>query len=167
MTHSDPGAVEFVTSVGDLDSTVVALREYLHLSAAIRAMGVIERAEGTAAVVDCPRLEPIRVDFGDRVVQLAHTAQLDAPVPALPDVRMLPAFEVDPSSGEVIGTIGGLHRLVDGVRTLADALGGSNIALAVFETTNAALPLAVTVRAGSSEDPVITLGDEQFELPGA
>ncbi|CAB4858963.1 unannotated protein [freshwater metagenome] len=167
MTPADPDPAELVSSVGALDQAVVALREYLHRSGALRAVGVIERDGTHPAVVDCSRLAAIEVDLGDRVVQLAHGVSLDVPVPPLPDVRMLPAFEVDAVSGEITGAIGGLHRLIDGVRVLAEALGGSNVALAVFETTNDEVPLAVTVRAGSTDPAVISIGDEQFELPGA
>jgi hypothetical protein len=157
--------IELVASVGPLDETVVLLREYLHRSGAVRAVAVVDREPGLGpAVVDCGRLLPVEVDLGDRVVHLPHAIELDATAPALPELRQLPPFDVDPASGEVVGTIGGLEHVAGGVRGLADALGGRNVALAVFETTNPEVPLALTARAGGAEPVVVTIGEDAFEL---
>ncbi len=160
-------AAEVVTSVGALDSTVVLLRDFLHRSGALRVVAVVEReALGQApAVVDCGRFAPVEVDLGARIVQLPHDLELDAPAPTLPDLRQLPPFDVDALQGEVTGTIGGLEYLADAVRALAAALGGQNVAMAVFETTNPQTPLALTARAGSGE-LVVAFGGDEFELPG-
>ena len=69
------------------------------------------------------------------------------------------------TSGEIAGTIGGIEHLVDGVSALAAALGGRNIAMAVFETDSADHPLSITARADASEEPVIAIGIEAFTLP--
>ena len=156
--------IELVASVGPLDGAVVVLREFVHRAGALRAVGLVDREPGEGpAVVECGRLAVIEVDFGDRIVHLPHGIELDADVPPLPDVRQLPPFDVDARSGEVTGTIGGLDHLVAGVCGLADALGGRNVAMAVFETTNADLPLAITARAGGGEPVVIAIGEDQFE----
>ena len=165
MSEPDEDAIEIVTSVGALDGAAATLREFVHRSGALRAVGLVDRALGEGpVVVECGRLAPIEVDFGDRIVHLPHGIELDVVIPPLPDVRQLPPFDVDPATGEVAGTIGGLEHLVDGVRGLADALGGRNVAMAVFETTDDETPLAITARAGGADPVVIAIGEDQFEL---
>lgn len=163
---SDEEPVEVVASVGELDPTVVLLRDFLHRSGALRAVAVVERTGEGPAVVDCARLAPIEVDLGGRVVHLPHAIELDADAPPLHgDFRQLPPFEVDAATGEVRSMIGGLHHAIEQVTALAAALGGRNVALAQYPTLPPDVPLSVTARAGSGEAPVIALGDEAFELP--
>lgn len=165
MSEHDEDAIEIVASVGALDATVATLREFVHRSGALRAVGLVDRDAGAGpAVVECGRMTAIEVDLGDRIVHLPHGVELDVATPLLPAVRQLPPFDVDAARGEVAGTIGGLDHLVAGVRGLADALGGHNVAMAVFETTNAQTPLAISARAGGEEPVVIAIGEEQFEL---
>lgn len=164
---SDDDRIELVESVGALDPVVAALRDFVHRSGALRAVGLVDRDPGEGpAVVECGRLAVIEVDYGDRVVHLPHGIDLDVPVPPLPDVRQLPPFDVDPETGEVTGTVGGLDHLVAGVCGLADALGGRNVAMAVFETTRPDTPLAITARSGGEDPVVIAIGEDpadQFE----
>ena len=164
---SEDDRIELVATVGALDPAVAALREFVHRAGALRAVGLVDREPGAGpAVVECGRLSVIEVDYGDRLVHLPHGIDLDVPVPALPDVRQLPPFDVEAATGEVTGTIGGLDHLVAGVLGLADALGGRNVAMAVFETTRPDLPLAITARAGGADPVVIAIGDDpenQFE----
>ena len=163
---SEEPAIETVDSVGMLDPAVVTLREFLHHSTAARAIAVVEREPGLGpAVIDCGRFEAIEVELGDRTVRLPHDAPLDAVAPPLPEVKPIPPFEVDPQTGEVAGTIGGLEHLVDAVGSLADALGAGSVAMAVFATTDPANPLSVSCRAGGSEPPVVAIDHEPFELP--
>ena len=158
--------LEVVASVGELDFAVVTLREFLHHSNAIRAIAVVDREPGIGpATVDCERFCAIEVNLGDRVVLIDHAAELQPEPPTLPEVKPLPPFNVDPTSGEIAGTIGGIEHLVDGVSALAAALGGRNIAMAVFETDSADHPLSITARADASEEPVIAIGIEAFTLP--
>jgi hypothetical protein len=160
--------IDLVASVGSLDGVVVALREFLHRSGAVRAVAVVDRAPGEApAVVDCPRLAPIEVDYGDRVVHLPHAIELDAQPPALPDVRRLPRFDVDAAKAEIAAPLGGVAHLAGSVRDLAGALGGRNVAMAQFETSDPRAPLAITARADGSEPLVLALGEEEFSMdPG-
>lgn len=164
---SQDDRIELVATVGALDGAVAALREFVHRSGALRAVGLVDREPGEGpAVVECGRLAVIEVDYGDRLVHLPHGIELDVPVPPLPDVRQLPPFDADTATGEVTGTIGGLDHLVAGVLGLADALGGRNVAMAVFETTRPEAPLAITARAGGEDPVVIAIGDDpadQFE----
>lgn len=158
--------IEVVGSVGELDRVVVALREFLHASGALRAVAVVEH-DGGEAIVDCARLAPIEVDLGDRVVALPHAIALDAEPPALPEIRRLPPFEVDAAAGSLAGPLGGIEHLARAVLGLADLLGGGSVALAQFETTDADAPLGITARAGATEPLVLSLGEEEFEMePG-
>ncbi len=163
----DDEAAQVVSSVGPLDATVALLRDFLHRSGALRVVALVEREPGAAAVVECGRFAPVEVDLGDRIVQLPHDLELDVTPAPLPEIRRLPAFEVDAARGEVTGTLGGLDHLAESVRALAEALGGGNVAMAVYETTDADVPLTLTARAGANEPAVIALGEEQFELPSA
>ena len=164
----DEDPIELVGSVGPLDAVVVALREFLHRSGAVRAVAVVDREPGEGpAVIDCARLSPIEVDYGDRVVHLPHSIELDAEPPALPDVRQLPPFEVDTARAEIAAPLGAVAHLAGAVRDLAAALGGRNVAMAQFATNHPDAPLAITARADGSEPIVLALGDEEFPMePG-
>jgi hypothetical protein len=164
----DDDAIDLVGSVGPLDPVVVALREFLHRSGAVRAVAVVEREPGEgAAVVDCGRLQPIEVDLGDRVVHLPHGIELAADAPPLPEVRQLPPFDVDAQEGEIAAPLGGVAHLAAAVRDLAATLGGRNVAMAQFATNDPEAPLGITARADGSEPLVLSLGDEEFPMePG-
>jgi hypothetical protein len=164
----DEDAIELVGSVGPLDTVVVALRDFLHRSGAVRAVAVVDREPGEGpAVIDCARLAPIEVDFGDRVVHLPHSIELDVTPLPLPDVRQLPPFEVDPATAQIAAPLGGVAHLAGAVRDLAAALGGRNVAMAQFATNDPDAPLAITARADGSEPIVLALGEEEFPMdPG-
>jgi hypothetical protein len=164
----DEDRIELVASVGALDAVVVALREFLHRSGAMRAVAVVDREPGEGpAVIDCARLMPIEVDYGDRVVHLPHAIELDAEPPTLPDVRQLAPFEVDTAKAEIAAPLGGVAHLAEAVRDLAAALGGRNVAMAQFATNDPEAPLAITARADGSEPIVLALGEEEFPMePG-
>jgi hypothetical protein len=164
----DDDVLEVVATVGELDEIVVLLREYLHRTGAVRAVALVDRAPGEGpAVVDCGRLAPVEVDLGGRRVYLPHGIELDAAAPELPPLRQLPPFDVDAGTGAVAGPVGGLQHVVDGVRALAGALGGRNVALVQFETSDPEVPMSITARAEAGEPLVVSLGEEEFEMaPG-
>ncbi len=165
VPSGDEEPLEVVASVGPLDGVVVLLREFLHRSGAVRAVAVVDRAPGEGpAVVDCGRLLPIEVDLGARTVYLPHGLELDAPLPDLPPMHQLPPFEVDPAEGRVTSPLGGLQHLAESTRALAHALGGRNVALAQFATTDPGTPLAITARADDAEPLVVALGEEEFTM---
>jgi hypothetical protein len=167
MTGADD-VPEVVASVGPLDPVVVLLREFLHRSGAIRTVAVVagEPGEGTA-VVDCGRLLPIEVEAGGRTVALPHAVELDATPPPLPDVRRFAPFEVDPAEATIAAPPGAVAHLADAVRALAGLLGGRNVAMVQFETTDPETPLAITARAGGDEPLVLALGEQEFQMdPG-
>ena len=160
--------IDLVGSVGALDGVVVALRDFLHRSGAVRAVAVVDREAGASpAVVDCARLAPIEVDLGDRVVHLPHAIELDAEPPALPEVRQLAPFHVDAAKAEIAAPVGGVAHLAEAVRDLAGTLGGRNVAMAQFATDDPEAPLAITARADGSEPIVLALGTEEYQMePG-
>jgi hypothetical protein len=167
MTGENDGP-EVVASVGPLDQVVVALREFLHRSGALRAVAVVEGEPGDEpAVVDVRRLHPTEVEVGGRTVVLPHAIELDAAPPELPAVRQLPRFDVDVASGEIAAPPGVVAHLAGAVRDLADLLGGRNVAMVQFETNQPEAPLAITARAGGADPLVLALGEEEFEMdPG-
>jgi hypothetical protein len=155
--------VDVVLSVGALDAAVVAVRELLHRTGALEVQGLVDRGEQEPALVLCGRATPIAVTADDRTVHLPHAAELGPAPPALPAMPMLPPLEADAEEGRVTGPLGAVAALADGVQALAGILGGRSVALALFATTDADLPLGIAARAG--EQPLLTIGDHQFELP--
>jgi hypothetical protein len=165
LTAGDDEGREVVATVGALDPVVVLLREFLHRSGALRAVAVVDRAPGEGpAVVDCGRALPIEVDLGDRTVVLPHALALDVPSPDVPEVRRLPPFDVDRAEATVAAPLGGVDHLAGAVAALATRLGGRNVAMVQFETSDPATPLAVSARADGSEPVVVALGDDEYEL---
>ena len=83
----------------------------------------------------------------------------------MPDVRQLPAFDVDRATGEVSSPLGGLEHYAIAVRELAQRLGPGSVALVTFETSDADTPLSITAR---GEEPlVLSLGEDEYEMePG-
>jgi len=154
--------IDVVLTVGELDPVVVALREFLHRSGAVEVQAVVDR-EGAPAFVSCGRLQPIEVSEGERTVHLPHAVELDAPVPDLPSIPPLPPVEVDAVEGVITGPLGGVEAMARVTRALAEHLGGRSVALAFFATTDPDVPLGVAARIG--EEPVVTLGEQQFTLP--
>ena len=162
----DEGPIDVVATVGALDPVVVLLREFLHRSGAIRAVGMVDMAPGEGpALVDCGRLLPTEVSAGGRTVHLPHAIELDAEIPPVPDVRQLPAFDVDRATGAVSSPLGGLEHYAIAVRELAQRLGPGSVALVTFETSDPDTPLSITAR---GEEPlVLSLGEDEYEMePG-
>ncbi|MBI5104820.1 MAG: hypothetical protein HZB46_07525 [Solirubrobacterales bacterium] len=167
--EDDDLPVDLVATAGPLDPVIVTLRDVLHRSGALRVAAVVDLGAAgasdpdAAAVVDVGRLLPVEVQVGDRKVHLPHALELDARPLGHVDVRQLPPFEVDPSSGEVVGTIGGLQHLGEAARELVALLGGRSVALLQVPTTTPDLPLTLTARIG--EPVLVAIGEEEFELP--
>lgn len=162
----EPEPIDVVATAGDLDPIVVLLREFLHRSGALRAVALFPDAsaeDGSPALVDCARLEPIEVTRSGRTVHLPHSIELDAaPAGEVPDVKQLPPFEVDRETGTITSPLGGIEHHALAVRDLAASLGDGGVALATFETTDAETPLSITARIG---DPfVVSLGEDEYEM---
>ena len=154
--------LDVVLSAGDLDPVVVTLREFLHRTGAVEVQAVVEREAGPA-LVTCGRLTPIEVTEGDRTVYLPHAVELEGEAPEIEQIPPLPPLEVDVEQGMITGPLGGVEAMARVVGALAEHLGGRNVALAFFATTDPDTPLGIGARPG--EDPVVTLGEHQFHLP--
>jgi len=159
---ADP-PIDLVTTVGPaLDAVVQTLRDVLHRSGALRVAAVIDTVE--PALVDVGRLAPIEVQVGERLFHLPHAIELEAePLPVLTELRQLPPFDADPATGEVTGMIGGLNMLADAVRELTELFGGRSVAFAEYPTSTP--NLALTIAARGDEPVLVTIGEEEFELP--
>jgi hypothetical protein len=164
----DDEGIEVVLTVGALDATVVTLREFLHRANAVQVQALVDRGgEDPPVLVSCGRLEPIEVNFGgepERIVHLPHATPLDPEPPEdLPAVPPLPPFEVDAGEGTVTGPLGGVEAAARAVEALAGHLGGRSVAIAFYPTTAPELPLGIAARVG--EPSIVTIGEQQFELP--
>ena len=155
--------IDLVLSAGDLDPAIVALREFLHRSAALEVQAVVDGGDGTAAVVQVPRAAPIEVTRGDRVMHLPHAAELDPEPPPFAALPRMPPIELDALEGTISAPLGAIRALSDALTSLATTRGGRSVALAFFQTDDDELPLGIAARSG--EPVVVTLGDQQFHLP--
>jgi hypothetical protein len=159
--------IEVVLSVGALDATVVALREFLHRGHAVQVQALVDRGpEEPAALITCGRLEPIEVVRGEHVVHLPHAVDLDPAPPdttAVPAVPPVPPLDVDAEAGTITGPLGRVEAAAHAVEALARHLGGRSVVMAFYPTTAPDLPLGIASRPG--EPTVITIGDQQFGLP--
>lgn len=165
MSEAEEEPIDVVLSAGDLDPHVVALREFLHRASAVEVQAVVDRGEDRSpALITCGRMRPIEVVEGGRTVHLPHTAELEPEPPALREVPRLPPIEIDPAEGMVSAPLGAIDALSEAVEGLAQALGGRSVALAFFQTTDDEKPFGIAARVG--EPVVLTLGEEQFHLPG-
>jgi hypothetical protein len=156
--------IDLVASVGPLDAVVETLRDVLHRSGALRVAVAVDIPDGPPALVDVGRLTPVEVRIADRTMHLPHAIELEAE--SMADaiaLRQLPPFEVEPETGQVIGTLGGLDMLADAMIALAELLGGRSVAMAVYQTVTPDVDLTVTARQG--ESVLVTLGDHEWELP--
>lgn len=165
MEEEQDEPIDVVLSVGELDPTVEALREFLHATSALEAQAMVDRGdEAPPALVTVGRAAPIEVVDGGRRVHMPHGVELDVePKPEFRHVPQLPAFEVDAEQAVITGPLGGLPALADAVTQLAEHLGGRSVALAFFLSTDPDMPVAIAGRVG--EAAIIALGDEQFTLP--
>jgi hypothetical protein len=145
-----------------LEAVGVTLRDFVSRAGAIRAVALLDPGDGgTPVVVDCDAAGAVEVEEAGEV-RVLPAASDSAPL-VVPHVHPLPAMDVDPASGEVTGTIGGLQHLAGAVGELAAALGGRSVATVQFETSDPDTPLAVSARAG--DPPLFALGDQTFALP--
>lgn len=161
--HAPEPAPEDVATLGDLDLPAAVLREFVHRSGALRVSALLDRGEDTPpVVVETGRLSPVLATEGQRVRRMAHTQELAVALPALPEVRQLPAMDVNAQTGQVTGVLGGLEHLAGALRALAELLGGRSAVAAEFESTDPETPLGLVARHGDAV--VVMLGEEAFAL---
>lgn len=156
--------VDVVLTAGELDTQIVGLREFLHVSSAVEVQAVLDRGDDALPVmISCSRLGPIEVVDGDRTVHLPHAVELAPEPPSFPLMAPMPPLEVDADEGAVTGPLGGVDAAARGVQALARWLGGRSVALAFWPTTVPDLPLGIAAREG--EPTILTIGEQQFHLP--
>jgi hypothetical protein len=163
--EEEQAAIDVVLTVGELDASIEALREFLHATSALEAQGMVDRGDDVPpALVTVGRAMPIEVVDGTRTVHLPHAVELDVkPKPEFTHVPQLPPFDVDAAEATVTGALGGLPALAEAVEQLAEYLGGRSVALAFFPSTDPEMPVALAARRG--EQTILSLGEEQFTLP--
>jgi hypothetical protein len=144
-----------------LELAIALVRELLHGCGALRVSIALDAEP--PAVVECSRLGPVVVhEEGAVPLTLPHAAAADAVLPALPLMRRLPPFQVDPETGAVAGVLGGLEMLGRAVREIAGLLPGESVVAAEFETTDPTQPLGLAGRPG---EPVLVLaGEHELQL---
>src|SRR3954470_17408129 len=86
-----------------IDTACVALREFVHVSGALRAQALLPMGSAPPAIVSCTRLGPLEIVIGERTVALPHDVEFEAPVPDLGPLGPMPPFEVSADRGEVTG----------------------------------------------------------------
>src|ERR687895_536834 len=79
-------------------------------------------------------------EFLHRSGALPHGVDLDAEPPALPEMRAWPPFQVDAAAAQIAAPPGAVADVAGWVRELAGRLGGRNVAMAQFETTDPQAP---------------------------
>ncbi len=146
--------------MSEVDLAVALARELLHGTGALRVSVALDGPH--PALVECERLRAIVVRDEAGVHELPHDAAGDVALPALPFMRRLPAFDVDPVAGRVAGALGGLEMFGRVVRDLAALLPGASVVAADYETNDPSTPLGIAGRAG--EPLVVLLGEHEFTL---
>jgi hypothetical protein len=141
----------------------VTLRAFVHAAGALEATLLLDQgAELPVLVVECPAVGPVLLAEGDEVVQLDADRLAAEPLP-FPEVRALPAFEVDAVRAEITAPLGGIEHQARAVRAVAELFPGRSVLSVEFATTDVETPLTIAARAG---DPIVlSLGaEEQFEM---
>ena len=160
------GPIDVVASVGALDAIVVLLRDFLHRAGAVRAIALVATGDAEGPVViDCGRLLPVEVRWPDHVVHLPTRSSSPPRPPLSRTSSRCRASRWTGTRARSPRRSGGLSTTRVAVKSLAAILGGDNVALVTFETTDPETPLSVSAR---GDDPIVlSLGDEQFEMdPG-
>lgn len=144
----------------------VTLRRFVHACGALDATLVLDQGtELPVLFVECPAVGPVLLAEGEQVVQLDADRLAYEPLP-LPDVKVLPPFEVDAVRAEITSLLGGVEHHARAVRAVAELFPGRSVLSVEFATTDVETPLTIAARPG---DPlVLSLGEqEQFEMaPG-
>ncbi|HEX6023339.1 MAG TPA: hypothetical protein VFZ00_15190 [Solirubrobacter sp.] len=143
-------------------AAIATARAFLERSGAHRVVLLIDRGDGTAAMVDATHDGTEITEDDERVVVPADEPQ--GPPKPLPEIRPTPptALSIDLESGELHAPIGTVQHLADSVLALAEAFGGLTVATAEFATSDPRLPITFAAREG--EPVILGAGDAQYEL---
>ena len=148
------------------DAVLLAtVRDFADRTQAVRVAVVLDRGpDRLAPTIEAEPGEPVTFAQGEEHF-LVPNVDLNGVEPLhvhLPIAVPTSALEVNTTTGEVEAPIGLLGAVADGVRALAEAMGGRSVAHAEF-TTRSGQVIALAARAG--EPVVVTVGEEQFEVP--
>jgi hypothetical protein len=150
------------TSHPTVEASAALLRQFVTRAEARRGVALLDRGPGGPPVrLDCAAGEPVEVTVRDETVQIGPADEVGDLAFDL-DIRPLPPMHVDPQTGEVIGTVGGIEYLGRAVRELARRLGGRSVATIEFATADEAVPMLIAARVG--EPLVVVLGDQSFHM---
>jgi hypothetical protein len=143
---------------------VATARELARAADATRVVLLIDRGEHEPALM-IEVEDDTRITDGDSVASIPHNALVPAQPHPLPEIRAIPAtaIAIDTITGELSAPIGAIEHLADVVKAVAQALGGRSVASAEFATSDPELPITIAARPG--EPVLLSVADEQFELP--
>jgi hypothetical protein len=143
------------------ETVAATVQDFAERSLAQRVVVLVDRGdERSAAMLEW-------LDGGLTWTADDTTAAVDVEGVPLPlgDLRPPPAsaIHVHAEAGELHAPLGAIGHLADALLDLAAALGGRSVATAEWPTDDPDAPFTLAARIG--EPVVVSLGDEQFELP--
>lgn len=147
----------------DLDIAIATLRAYASGAEPTRIVALLDRGEDLDAAMIEWTPDELTVSHEEGEDVMGPVIAIPAP---LPDLRPIPAtsIEVDPSEGEISAPVGAVAHMAEGVRALAEGLGGRSVAAVEWATADPDLPLVLAARQG---EPIIAaVGEDQFQLGG-
>lgn len=148
------------------DAVLLAtVRDFADRSGALRVAVLLDRGpDRLPPTIEAEPGEPVTIRQGEEnfAVPPGDLAGVEPLHVHLPVAVPATALDIDTERGRIEAPIGLLPALADGVAGLAAAMGGRSVAQAEFATRSGAA-LALTARPG--DRVVVTVGDEQFELP--
>lgn len=149
----------------DVPRIVATLQAFLEGAEALRAVLLLDRGDAAGPlVVDCLLDGSAEVAEGEDVRAVAEPEWLDAtPLGPLPPLRSFGPLDVDFSALTVTAPFGALDFVARTVRDTAALFPARSVLAVGFESTDPARPLFLTAR--RDEPMVVTLGDEEYELP--
>ncbi len=140
----------------ELPQVGATLRSYVSKSGALQAMAAVP-----AGLVTCDATGAVTLQEEEDGPEVIVDVSGATAVPLDLEVKRLPPFQADASSGEVSGPLGGLEHVAEGVLALSRALGSPSVAFAWLPTTDDT-PLILSAREG--EGVVVVIGEETYEM---
>jgi hypothetical protein len=149
----------------ELGPVVATLRELLVRADALRAVLLLDRGDDAPPlVVDLDAAGELEVAEGEAVSTLALADFATTAPLELPPVHPLPSVEVDPVAGQITAPLGTVERTAGGIRAAAHLFGARSVLTVAFATSDPDEPLFIAAR--GDEPVVISLGGQEWELPG-
>jgi hypothetical protein len=138
-----------------------AARAFAQRANALRVVLIVDRDQ--PLMVDCGQAGDVELTQNDELTTIPAHEPLGTP-PDVPDVRAVPAtaISIDEATGELAAPLGAIEHLVQALQQLAATLGGRSVATAELATQTE--PITLAARPG--EQPVLAVGDREYQLPG-